>query len=141
MSDTLTAWQKSKLFHSFNIFTKLYTGLHFVGFARRSNPLPIVSFVYPFHIPLSLELCIPFSCCKFTLNFERINHKTITFSQLFHSHKNNHMMHTCMSALLVLSYWPKSQISLLFCILEISTFSCTWTLKNGTPLGEVSLPK
>ena len=72
--------------------------------------------MYPFHIPLSLELCIPFSCCKFTLNFEWINHKTITFSQLFHSDKNNHMMR--MSALLGLSYRLK--------ITGFRTLSCTW---------------
>ena len=142
---------KSKVFHSFNFFTELYTGITFCRLCRRYNPLPIYNYTTTFFTEkvsllctpstylLSLELCIPFSCCKFTLNFEWMNHKTITFSQLFHSDKNNHMMH--MSALLGLSYRPKSQVSLLFRILEISTFSYTWSLKNATPWGAEPLQK
>ena len=39
---------------------------------------------YPFHIPI-IELCIPFNCCKCTV-WIWMNHKTTTFSRLFHSH-------------------------------------------------------
>ena len=37
---------------------------------------------YPFH---NLDFCIPFNCCKCTLFKIRIDHKTRTFSWLFHS--------------------------------------------------------
>ena len=138
--------KKSKIFHSFNFFTKLYTGTTFCRLCWRCNPFPIYNYTTTFLTEkvslsctpstylLSSELCIPYSCCKFTLNFEWMNHKTITFSHLFHSDKNNHM--TRMSALLGLSNRPKSQVSLLFRILEISTFSCTWSQKMVPLWGE-----
>ena len=37
--------------------------------------------------PTYLELCIPFNCCKYTVSKIWINHKTRTFSWLFHCHK------------------------------------------------------
>ena len=47
--------------------------------------IPHIEKWYPFHIP-TLELCIPFNCCKCTVFTIWINHKTRTFSWLSHSH-------------------------------------------------------
>ena len=51
--------------------------------------IPLSNFVYllarnPLHIH-SLELCIPFNCCKCSVSW--VKHKTTTFSRLFPSHK------------------------------------------------------
>ena len=53
------------------------------------NATPFVYLILKNGIPftyLLLELCIPFSCCKYTVLAIWINHKTRTFSWLFHSH-------------------------------------------------------
>ena len=71
------------------------------GFPSRFNPSPFYIHFWqqrcPFRIPsinnwngtpftCSLALCIPFNCCKCTI-WIWINHKSTSFSRLFHSHK------------------------------------------------------
>ena len=73
---------------------------------------------YPFHIPI-LELCIPFNCCKYTV-WIWINHRTISFSRLFHSHK----MH--LLALLGL-FTDRND--------RFPTLSYAWSPKIDTPFG------
>ena len=79
-----------------------YTQQSFIlrGFPPRFNPSPFYIHFWqqrcPFRIPsinnwngtpftCSLELCIPFNCCKGTV-WIWMNHKTTTFSRPFHSH-------------------------------------------------------
>ena len=63
----------------------------FISFERKGTPgvpytVPLIDKWYPFQIP-SLELCITFSCCKYTVFRPLINQKTRKLSRLFHSHK------------------------------------------------------
>ena len=105
-------------------------------FWQKSPPfrIPSIDKWYPFHTP-SIELCIPFNNCKcIVFNISWINHKTRTFSQLFHCLK----MH--LLALLSLftdemtcfpthSYTSAS---------EIANISYTWRLKKLTLSGGAS---
>ena len=80
---------------------------------------------YPFHIP-SLESCIPFNCCKSTLFKIWIDHKTRTFSWLFHSYKVHllallGLWQTKMTDFPTLSYSSTN---------EIPTNSYRWSLKK-----------
>ena len=71
---------------------------------------------YPLHV-CSSELCTPFNCCKCTVFWIWINHKTRTSSWLFHSHK----MH--LSAILGLfTDWN-----------DRFPYPCTWRLKKLSP--------
>ena len=47
--------------------------------------IPFTDKWHPFHIP-SLELCIPFNCCKCTFLYIWMNRKTRKRSRLFHCH-------------------------------------------------------
>ena len=60
------------------------------GFWQKKYPFPTPSFDkwYPFLIT-NLEFCIPFNQCKGTAFKIWINHKTRTFSRLFHSLRIN----------------------------------------------------
>ena len=68
---------------------RLRTGLQpltpYIPFLPEKVPLS-----YTFYwqmVPLSHTLCIPLNCCKDTVFKIRINHKTRTFSRIFHGHK------------------------------------------------------
>ena len=79
--------------------------LHTIFDSKRSPfRIPPIDQWDPFHIP-SIELCIPFNCCKWAVFNIWRSHKTRKFSRLFLSHK----MH--LLALLGLFYRPKRQIS------------------------------
>ena len=81
------------------------TLLHTIFDSKRSPfRIPPIDQWDPFHTP-SLELFIPFNCCKWAVFKIRRSHKTRKFSRLFLSHK----MH--LLALLGLFYRPKRQIS------------------------------
>ena len=111
-------------------------------FWQRSPPfrIPSIDKWYPFHTP-SIELCIPFNNCKcIVFNISWINHKTRTFSQLFHCLK----MH--LLALLSLftdemTYFATHSYT---STSEIHNISFTWRLKKVTlwgPLKPLKLNK
>ena len=105
-------------------------------FWQKSSPfrIPSIDKWYPFHTP-SIELCIPFNNCTcIVFNISWINHKTRTFSQLFHCIK----MH--LLALLSLftdemAYFPTHSYT---STSEIHNISFTWRLKKVTLWGVAS---
>ena len=106
-------------------------------FWQKSSPfrIPSIDKWYPFLTP-SIELCIPFNNYKYTVfKISWINHKTRTFSQLFHCVK----MH--LLALLSLftdemAYFPTHSYT---STSEIPKISFTWRLKK-VPLWGVASP-
>ena len=78
----------------------------FSSLKQKTCPTPYISFIYhfwqisypfritsidkwfPFRMP-GLELCLPLNCCKCIVFKIWINHKTRTFSRLFHTHKTH----------------------------------------------------
>ena len=105
-------------------------------FWQKSSPfrIPSIDKWYPFHTP-SIELCIPFNNCTcIVFNISWINHKTRTFSQLFHCIK----MH--LLALLSLftdkmAYFPTHSYT---STSEIPKISFTWRLKKVPVWGGAS---
>ena len=87
-------------------FPTLYPFIYHFRDKRYPFRIPSIDKWHPFHIP-RLELCIPFNCCECNV-FTWIDHKTMTCSRLFHSHKKTSFS---------LYYRPKWQISLPFQIL------------------------
>ena len=71
--------------------TKFYTGrFRLIPFFDKRVPFSYTrhwQMVPLWHTNCSLELCIPFDCCKYTVYKIRVNHKTRKLSWLFHSHK------------------------------------------------------
>ena len=108
------------------------------GFLGRGRQVQVgVSFVgnwYPLFIP-SLELCIPFNCCKFTfpLNINLKNHKTRKLSRI---------KSFCSPFWSLWSFYgPKTDFPTLShtSTSESPTLSCTWSLKKIL-LSGVNLP-
>ena len=105
-------------------------------FWQKRSPfrIPSIDKWYLSHTP-GIELCIPFNNCKYIVfNISWINHKTRTFSQLFHCLKM-HLLALLslftdeMTCLPTHSYTSTS---------EIPNISFTWKLKKVTLWGGAS---
>ena len=91
---------------------------------------------YPFH---NLEFCIPFNCCKCTLFKIWIDHKTRTFSWLFHSFMYRvHLLTLLGLSQTKMTVFPTRSYS---STNEIPTHSYHWSLKKVPLWGRTSLYK
>ena len=105
-------------------------------FWQKSPPfrIPSIDKWYPFHTP-SIELCIPFNNCKCSFfKISWINHKTRTFSQLFHGIK----MHLLALLSLFTDEMANFPTHSYTSASEIANISFTWKLKKVTLSGVAS---